>query len=1342
MDEQRRAKGSRTEHPEDAGGPNDGKGGKDGGGRRSQAEPTLEVEPKRPAEGAIVHLRGEGWPNCAVRISVDKRAQAIARVATGADTSDGILPGADGSFAVSLLTIGWSAGRHTIVAESTHKSGALARVQVSVLARPLAEIGGEGDRPRARALEFFRRRFGPLGAVPPGLRQHQVAQVRELRSRARVGRQDRQLDLRDRVLGLPGRDVALPEPGDLRMPVIGACNWTPVGPAGIVVGPGNVWSGRTLSIAFANPPSTIFVGTAGGGVWRSTDSGQNWSPRSDYQSSLAVGAVAVDPNQPLHVLAGTGEYDNYYIGTYFGNGILRSDDGGDTWVEVAASTFQRDEISRIVFDPTDSTGQRVALSSSIGVFDSTDGGTNWTLARAGSASDLVLFRPNGPLNRVTAIAAFEGSGLWTATRSAGSSWGAWSQLTGAAFPVTFDRITLGQQRSDPKVIYALFGNGWNVAGMARTLDGSTWTKVDIRLNSPCGGRTDSSPGHFHDVTIPAADLTAAPVAHTYTTSAASGGPAHTHSMAFTAAQITAIAAGASVSATTPADATGHQHTADFAITGQLGYNMCAAVHPTDADTAFLGERNLWKTTTGGGVFNPLPILHTDEHALAFEPGSPSVLWMASDGGVFHSSDAGNSWEDRNRDLATLEYIGLAQNPTWETVLLGGTQDNGTHRYSGSPAWRLVDGGDGGFAAIDPVVPTRMYHEYVGSAFYSSDDAGTSWTDANQGVGAGPFYSPFAIDPTNHNVCYFGGFELWRRDFSVAGSTWSAVTSGMGGGSTGVAVDPSDATKVYVSTDNGSVWRVQRTGATWGLADVTRTDMSAGLPRQSLSDVIVDSAGTIWASVSSVYASESFGEFSSDHVFRRAAADTMFLSRSNGLAQGNPINSIVVDPSSNSRLFAGCDVGVFRTDDAGLNWVPWDEGIPNAPVFKLVVHRPRRLLRAATHGRSVWERPIDALSCPLVDLYVRDDLVDSGRVQPTPSGVADPLSTTGVLTHWWQSPDVKVDAPEPTFQTATPIGDYVSFEASIVHRTALRNRTNRFYVQVHNRGIARTTNVQVRAFFATASAGLPALPADFWSAGKPFTGTPSGTTWTAIGPTQLIASLEPAKPAIVGWDWAIPATAAEHSCLLVVTSCSDDPVNGTGILDVGQLVTSRKQVALKNLHILDPVPGGEQPVPMTIRVNNPGTETIVTDVLVHFGNLPSRTRIWAAVDRGEMRGRRSVEETKRTRELLRKSGLTLARSVDDDCGDEREVDMEDMYVATAAKPEVQVLVPGIVVPAGGWRAVTIAVEQPRQIPAVGVQFDVIQRIGDRIVGGSTYRFEPRRRPQVDLHPGRRKRGRGQ
>src|SRR5205807_1177008 len=170
---------------------------------------------------------------------------------------------------------------------------------------------------------------------------------------------------------------------------------------------------------------------------------------------------------------------------------------------------------------------------------------------------------------------------------------------------------------------------------------------------------------------------------------------------------------------------------------------------------------------------------------------------------------------------------------------------------------------------------------------------------------------------------------------------------------------------------------------------------------------------------------------------------------------------------------------------------------------------------------IWERPIDASVCPLVDLYMRDDILDTGRVQPTQAYQPHPFDPT-LLVNWWESVDIKVDAPQPNFQTPMPITDYVAFASDIQHRNPSRSRTNRFYAQVHNRGVNKATNVQVRAFFADASAGLPALPADFWSAGKPFSADPSSTVWTPVGPTQTIAELDPAEPGIVECDWFVPA----------------------------------------------------------------------------------------------------------------------------------------------------------------------------------------------------------------------------
>src|SRR6185436_2451445 len=102
------------------------------------------------------------------------------------------------------------------------------------------------------------------------------------------------------------------------------------------------------------------------------------------------------------------------------------------------------------------------------------------------------------------------------------------------------------------------------------------------------------------------------------------------------------------------------------------------------------------------------------------------------------------------------------------------------------------------------------------------------------------------------------------------------------------------------------------------------------------------------------------------------------------------------------------------------------GLPNVAVFDLQIHGPRRLLRAATHGRSVWERPIDVASCPLVDLDMRDNILYSGRVQPTPEAT-HPFDPTIWAGHW-QSEDIKVDAPEPNFQTTLPVDNYVALAA--------------------------------------------------------------------------------------------------------------------------------------------------------------------------------------------------------------------------------------------------------------------------------------------------------------------------
>jgi photosystem II stability/assembly factor-like uncharacterized protein len=1292
--------------------------------------PELILEPASVRQGDPIIVRGRGWEPVTVDLKIDGKSVRPARASAGAIAGAGVRPEPTGEFAIEIFTYDFEPGKHRITAASQHEIHAdVVNHSLTVRERPCwddareelqkkhregkIETGGaedEGwDPPYWRQLHWFQRRFGHLRFIPEGTRETQIRSIRKLR------------DVRDRV-----RDRGRGGPGEPSQPVPGVCNWTPVGAGPLVVTPTIAYSGRVISIAFhPTDPAIIYAGAANGGVWKSTDNGQTWDPKSDYQHSLAIGALAIDSNNPQQIFAGTGQY-GAAVGTFYGNGILRSIDGGNTWTELATAAFVRDEISRLLFDPTDAMSQNMFLSATTGVYASTDGGSNWTLLRAGAASDLVLL-VNGA--DVQLIAGFAGSGIWTATRS-GAIWSAWTQFASAAFPATFARIVLGQSKNNPQTIYAAFSDGHNIAGMAKTTTGgASWTRVtpplsvDLTTTSLFAG----APSHTHDVTIPNADFAGA-VGTTRVTTGPSTGPAHTHTITLTAAQVQTLAAGlGSVTVSTDPDATSHSHSfiLNRRLSGQTWYNFHISPHPDDPNTVYYGEVSLWKTTTGDGPWAMLPIVHTDNHAFAFEPGNPQNIWATCDGGVYASTDGGASWSHRNRDLGTLEYISVSQHPQYETILIGGTQDNGTHRYTGSPAWEYSAGGDGGFTAIDPVTPSRMYHEYTGTTFYRSDSSGTpgSWMLKNSGVtGGSEFYAPFVLDPSNPNTCYFGGGQLWRSANNA--DTWSAITNALSGNITAIAVHPTDSNTIYVATTAGHVYLVQKIGPTWNVADVSTTDITGPNlpPNVYLSDLVVDSAGTVWVTLSSVLWSETTGEFSNDHVYRRLSGSTIWESRSSGLAQANPVNTIVIDPTNSLRLFCGADVGVFRTEDAGGSWVPWDEGIPNVAVFDLSIHGPRRLVRAATHGRSIWERPIDASSCPLVDLYMRDNILDSGRVQPTPEHVFHPFDPAFWVGHW-QSEDVKVDGPEPTYQTPSPITNYVQF-ASLQHRSTRRNSTNRFYVQVHNRGVSIAHNVQVRAFFAAAASGLPPLPADFWSGGKPFTGTPSGPDWTAVGLARNLGDLEPAEPGLAEWDFFVPASAPQHSCILAVATCTEDPLSAAGIFDPDFLVLNRKQVTLKNLNVEDAVSGTAMPPEQAylFEMRAPSPEQLLGNLRFRWGSLPRETKVFVAFSL-DVDGEPAVQAKPAE---LRRLGISVGRdigklfpdTVEDMHGRVLRVDRRRVYQLKQDQGGVT-LIPQIRMPLKAPLKAALNFILPARNEGA-YQFDMVQLSGERVVGGVTYR----------------------
>lgn len=194
---------------------------------------------------------------------------------------------------------------------------------------------------------------------------------------------------------------------------------------------------------------------------------------------------------------------------------------------------------------------------------------------------------------------------------------------------------------------------------------------------------------------------------------------------------------------------------------QTNYNLYLAVHPDTPNTVFLGTSRLFRTDTGAApwteVTGTATILHLDHHAFAFDPASPAIVYACGDGGVYRSDDGGTNWEQRNRDLATLQFYHVTNHPQRAAVLLGGTQDNGGAFYTGAPAWKLrqwplplpMNGieGDIVVTAIEPLLPSRMYYGLYGD-IYRSDNGGRLWNWKYHLPGPAEWNFPFVVDPAS------------------------------------------------------------------------------------------------------------------------------------------------------------------------------------------------------------------------------------------------------------------------------------------------------------------------------------------------------------------------------------------------------------------------------------------------------------------------------------------------------------------------------------------------------------------------------------------------------------------
>jgi photosystem II stability/assembly factor-like uncharacterized protein len=312
--------------------------------------------------------------------------------------------------------------------------------------------------------------------------------------------------------------------------------------------------------------------------------------------------------------------------------------------------------------------------------------------------------------------------------------------------------------------------------------------------------------------------------------------------------------------------------------------------------------------------------------------------------MYLSTNDGLSWNYRSTDLVTYQFYDICVNngpPPY--YVFGGTQDNGTDKWSGTTTWDQGLGGDGMVCNITAVSGTKVYAESQNGNHARNNNSGVgSWASIMNGItGSGAWVAPFAVDPNAGAHCYTATSDGIFRS-TDSGNNWTNVA-------------PHNASWISISPLDGNVvW------TTTGLTKIT-TDDGATWANASAFPFPIGGATKIHAHPNDVASAlVSFGSYSSSVAHMALTTDYgVSWTDVTGDFPGLPCNAIEVNPSNDSQWFVGTDVGVWLTEDGGAHWAPFDSGLPNAVVADLEIQDALQKVVVGTHGRGAWEADIPA-----------------------------------------------------------------------------------------------------------------------------------------------------------------------------------------------------------------------------------------------------------------------------------------------------------------------------------------------------------------------------------------------
>ncbi len=697
-------------------------------------------------------------------------------------------------------------------------------------------------------------------------------------------------------------------------------------------------SGRTTALAVDG--STYYVGTADGGVWKSTNAGSTWHSIWDDQSTLSIGALLVTSDHALWV--GTGEA-NTSSDSYLGTGVYRSTDGGRSFTRVGGNEL----VDRTSFRLLDDGFGHVYAATNQGLYrhSSTSSSGRWTLVLkpdpnpTGSPYDTsfitdVAVKPGTHGQSVLAVLGWRN----------GTSYNGFYLSTTGGGPGSFSKITPSGDIDATDI---------GRTTLAYAADGSRLYAIVQSVSKLLAGGDTNLQGVYVS---------------------ASGNPAGPY---------TKIADSASLGASGSA----LQNLPGYHVGIQSWYNQVLAVDPKNPLHVYVSLEEVFETNNGGATFDTAspywnygldcgapcpPATHPDQHALALTSGGQVVI--GNDGGVYQRpmSDTGyGNWTDLNDTLRTLQYYDAAAGKSGKGLgYWGGLQDNGTSALFPGKAKNIEPaGGDGGFVLVNPSNAQQSVGEYTNLAMYRTSDGGHTFTTISPVCGyytgadcdpSARFTAPFQADVHDSNHWVAAGNKVWDsvKGFATQCATtcdWVPVhsfgTDAAGGFNVGTALAASGVTTYAAWVDSGANPSPSfQSGIDTNYGGSWHRISSPVLPNRYIAGLTVDPANP--AHVYAIYNGYS------RRWIPGGGLGVVFESTDGGSSWRNISGNLPDTPGDGlaivgGKLVLGTDIGLFIADRSSQTHWSRLGALPNVVVNNVRPIPGQQAVVAGTHGRGIW-----------------------------------------------------------------------------------------------------------------------------------------------------------------------------------------------------------------------------------------------------------------------------------------------------------------------------------------------------------------------------------------------------